>query len=97
MPVPSEALTDSLNFFKTAWESAKCPVCGQDKWKNSAFCRRCSIRLQRKNLLRPMDKWYRHSIKAICRFYRAAAPDFLYGWLTWYDRCLDYLCTSHCN
>jgi len=93
--IPAVALIDCLNQFKQDWSSIVCPVCLADKWKNSPFRRLCSIKIQRVGLMRGYKDWTGHTIKAMFRFFLREDPDgdcvVVYDWVTWYDRCRDYL------
>lgn len=86
----SDPLVYALDLFKADWEGTICPHCGAEKWKNSPFCRHCSIRLQRKNMFGGMKKWVQHSLKACFRFF-GDDPLAVYSFAHWYDRCRDYL------
>jgi hypothetical protein len=92
---PPAVLIECLDQFKKDWFSKTCPNCGNDKWKNSPFCRRCSIRLQRKNLIGGFKTWTGHSMAANIRFF--CKDGYVYPierWIRWYDRCRDYLGVS---
>src|SRR5205814_8509695 len=93
---------------KRDWESKVCPVCKSEKWKNSPFCRSCSIKIQRKHLFWVMGRtghpreglpilfkrWTGNSLLAMFRRYgRRHEEQVVYAWLCWYDRCRDYLGT----
>lgn len=69
MSIPAVTLVDVLDRFKSDWASKICPNCGANKWKNSPFCRSCSIRLQRRNLMHGFAHWIKRSIKVMFRFY----------------------------
>lgn len=94
MSIPASVLVDTLAQFKQDWAGVVCPNCGHDKWRNSPFCRKCSIRLQRKNLFFGWRSWTGHTVKAMFRFWGKASPEVAYLWVLWYDRCRDYLAVS---
>jgi hypothetical protein len=92
---PPAVLIECLDQFKKDWQSTTCPHCGAGKWKNSPFCRRCSIRLQRRNLFGRFKHWTGHRMAANIRFYcKDGYLEPLHRWITWYDRCRDYLGVS---
>ncbi len=96
-PIPSQALVDTLNLFKRDWDSDVCPVCRKCKWGNSPFCRSCSIKIQRIRMMRGFQTWIgfplSHNFNFFKRQERNGYKKAVYAWLTWYDRCRDYLGT----
>lgn len=91
-----DSIVHALRLFEKDWACTTCPNCGTEKWKNSPFCRRCSIRLQRRNLFMGYQSWTGHSLGATFRFFKtehgiSAAVHFA----EWYDRCRDYLAVTN--
>lgn len=81
------ALFDALSTFVAEFDSQVCGVCGNEKWAQSPFCRRCSIVLQRAGLMRRL-KYLREgqpgqdSVSEAIRYFR------------FWDLCRDYLITK---
>lgn len=69
------------------WRSVRC-VCGEEKWKNFPFCRRCSIRIERVGLMEPIKYCRGSSLEVAIR-----DEAWALRWARAYDRARDYLVT----
>jgi len=90
-------LIAALEQFEAEYESTTCAACKSEKWANSPFCRSCSIRLQRANLMRRFN-----DLLADVQRQKQLTEESVKDWGTWagwhlraywghYDLCRDYL------
>lgn len=68
------------------WDSSVCAICQNIKWAYYPFCRKCSIRLLRVNMMRPLQPFFGHTSSRISR-----EPRVLSKWFRHYDRARDFL------
>jgi hypothetical protein len=91
LPIDQTAMLPALEQFEREYESVVCPVCRQEKWANSPFCRDCSIKLQRANLMWGMASLARDHGRDWMKW----EPAVLRNFWSHYDTCRDFLiCTK---
>ncbi len=82
-----EAAQLALEQFEREYESTVCAVCHGEKWVNSPFCRSCSIKLQRANMMKALQAQIDYHGKD----WRAWEPFVLRHFWQHYDTCRMYL------
>lgn len=72
------------------WDANQCVVCGGSKWKFFPFCRSCTIRAQRMNIMK--------ELRGVAGMKSAEIASLeasqLLQWAKLYDRARDYLIVS---
>jgi hypothetical protein len=82
-----EALEQCLPEFLASYQGTVCTVCGTEKWAGSAFCRGCSILLQRAHLMQYlMWVWDRYGHEA-----KTWELSVLENYFRHWDLCRDFL------